>query len=49
MIAFIIILLILIAWAFWDPYIDFTEYHILLWYNSIDGNRKYIILWSRKI
>ncbi len=48
MVAFIIILLILIAWFFFDPFIDFTEDSILLWYSNIDGSRKYIVLWLRK-
>lgn len=47
MIVFIIIYIIVVAYIYYDPYIDITEDSILLWYSKSD-NREYVVLWSRK-
>lgn len=45
----IFLILVIIVYLFWiyDPFIDFFrdyrgKYHIILWYNSNSGERKYI-------
>lgn len=47
MLAIILAIVLIIAFIYYDPYVDITEDNVLLWYNK-SGNREYIILWSRK-
>ena len=47
MIVSIILGAIVIAYTYYRPYVDFTENNIILWYSK-KGDRKYIILWSKK-
>lgn len=47
MIVLIVVYIIFVAYIYYSPYVDITEDNVLLWYNK-DGNREYIILWSRK-
>lgn len=46
MLAIILAIVLIIAFIYYDPYVDITEDNILLWYNG-KGYREYIILWSR--
>ena len=46
MLAIILAIVLIIAFIYYDPYVDITEDNVLLWYNG-KGYREYIILWSR--
>lgn len=46
MIFFVVLIILLGLFIYYDPYIDITENQILFWYNKKD-NREYIILWKK--
>lgn len=46
MLAIILAIVLIIAFIYYDPYVDIIEDNVLLWYNG-KGYREYIILWSR--
>lgn len=47
MIAAIILCVIIVAYIYYDPYVDITKNKIFLWYNKGD-NRECIVLWSKE-
>lgn len=47
MIALLVIVALIGAFAYFDPYVDIDENSILLWYNTKDC-RNYIVLWSKE-
>lgn len=43
----IFILIVLVSYGIWRPFIDVTDNEIIIWYNNIHGGRSYKIIWSK--
>lgn len=47
MIFLVLLYVLVMAYIYFDPYLDITDERTILWY-TINTDRKYSVLWSKK-